>query len=199
MSSMCVKWIFIIVMFLAGLYMTLHYNSKQFKEGFEGQQRCPNVLIQDGEQLILQNSSLAEIPGVNPVRFKNLEEYSDFVQWQQSQGISCPVLFFTKTYDAQSHEGYMPSVLPPIPTNPNTEDINPLTDKPPFYSETYPFMDPHNQDIGNPSALNEYYYVGESNPVSANAIDTNWGGTTFSSEAVDQGLYKENEVAKPVP
>ena len=89
---MWLKWIFIAVIFLAGMYTTLNYNSVQFKEGFEGQTRCPDVLIQDGEQLILKNSSLAEVPGVNPVRFKNLEEYADFVQWQRSQGIHCPVL-----------------------------------------------------------------------------------------------------------
>ena len=79
---MCVKWIFIAVVFLAGLYTTLNYNSKQFREGFGGKPRCPDILIQDGEGLILKNSKLAEIPGVNPVRFENLEEYAEFVQWR---------------------------------------------------------------------------------------------------------------------
>jgi hypothetical protein len=193
---MCLKWIFIVVIFLAGLYTSLKYSTSQFKEGFGGQPRCPDVLIQDEDGLILKNSSLAEIPGVNPVRFKNLEEYAEFMQWQRSQGITCPVLYYTKTYDAQSHEGYLPAKLPPIALDTNPLSINPLTDKPPFGSETYPAMDLHNQDIGEKNALNEYFNVGESDPVSANAVDTNWAGSTFSTKAIDMNYYKGNEVFK---
>jgi hypothetical protein len=191
-------WIFIVLIFLAGLYTTLNYSSKQFTEGFSGKPRCPDVLIQDGEQLILKNSSLAEIPGVNPVRFNDLEEYAEFLTWQRSQGIDCPVLYFTKSYDAQSHEGYLPTPLPPIPMDINPLSINPLTDKPPMHSLTYPRMDTHNQDIGSQTALEEYHYVGKTDPISANAADTNWGGSTFSEKAIDQQFYKGNEVYKQI-
>ena len=192
---MSFKWIAITLIFLAGLYTVLTYSSSEFKEGFTGQPRCHDMLIQDGEELILKNSKLAEIPGVNPVRFKNLEEYAEFVQWQRSQGIHCPVLYYTKTYDAQSHEGYLPASLPPIPMDSNPLNINPFTDKPPFGSLTYPRLDPHNQDIGNPSEINEYYMIGEGDPISANALDTNWGGSSFSTGAIDNGHYKGNEVS----
>jgi hypothetical protein len=77
----------------------------------------------------------------------------------------------------------------------NPLNINPFTDKPPFGSLTYPRLDPHNQDIGNPSELNEYYMVGEGDPISANALDTNWGGSSFSTGAIDNGHYKGNEVS----
>jgi hypothetical protein len=184
---MYMKWIFIAVVFLAGLYTTLHYDSNQFKEGFSGKPRCPDILIQDGEGLILKNSKLAEIPGVNPVRFENLEEYVEFVQWQHSQGIRCPVLYYKKVYDAQSHEGYLPLPLPPI-------NVNAYADKPPQGSLTYPAMDPNPQDIGTKSMLNEYHDIGESLPVSANAADTNWGGANFTMKAIDHGQYKGNEV-----
>jgi hypothetical protein len=184
---MYLKWIFIAVVFLAGVYTTLNYNSIQFKEGFEGQTRCPDILIQDGEQLILKNSSLAEVPGVNPVRFKNLEEYAEFVQWQRSQGINCPVLYYTKSYDAQSHEGYLPAELPPISEVPNPFAFNPDND-------TYPeAIDPHNQEIGENSKTDQYYYAGKSFPVSASAMETNWGGADFSMKAVDHTYYKSNE------
>ena len=195
---MYLKWIFIAIVFLAGFYTTLNYNSLQFKEGFEGQTRCPDVLIQDGEQLILKNSALAEVPGVNPVRFKNLEEYADFVQWQRSQGIHCPVLYYTKTYDAQSHEGYLPAVLPPIADAQNPLALTPGTDTPPFGSLTYPSFDIHNQEIGGNTDLDKYYYAGENAPVSASAMDTNWGGADFSMKAIDQKYYQGNEVYKTV-
>jgi len=191
---MWVRWIFIAVVFLAGLYTTLHYGNNDVKEGFMGKMRCPNVLIQDGEELILKNSHLADIPGVNPVRFKNLEEYAEFVQWQHSQGIHCPVLYFKKSYDAQSHEGYLPLPLPPINGESQEFFKHPDADNPPFEMRTYPAMDPHNQDIGEKTMLNEYHYVGESEPVSTNPLDSNWGGANFTMKAVDEGVYKGNEV-----
>ena len=193
---MCFKWIFIAVIFLAGLYTTLTYSSNEFKEGFGGKPRCPDVLVQEGDELLLSNSRLANIPGVNPVRFKNLEEYAEFVRWQHSQGIECPVLYYRKTFDAQSHEGYLPAPLPPIPMDVNPADLSKYADKPPMGSETYPAMDPHNQDIGADSKLDEYHFVGETMPMSANAVDTNWGGADFSKRAIDMQLYKGNEVYK---
>jgi hypothetical protein len=185
------------VIFLAGLYTTLTYSTHQFKEAFGAPyqgKRCPDLLIQDGSQLILKNSELVDVPGVNPVRFNNLEDYAEFVQWQRSQGISCPVLYYTKSYDAQSHEGYLPTALPPI--SDNSMGLNPYTDKPPFGDLTYPAMDPHNQTIGEETALNKYFYAGESDPVSANAVDTNWGGSQFSNEAIARNHYEGNEVYK---
>ena len=190
-----ITWILIAVIFLTGLYTTLNYGNGDVKEGFMDKMRCPNVLIQDGEELILKNSRLAEIPGVNPVRFKNLEEYSEFVQWQHSQGIKCPVLFYKKAYDAQSHEGYLPLPLPPINSE-TPQFTNEDADNPPFDMLTYPSMDTHNQDIGEKTVLNEYHYVGESEPTSTNPMDSNWGGANFAMKAVDQGVYQGNEVYK---
>jgi hypothetical protein len=192
------KWILIAIIFFAGLYTTLNYSSQQFREGFDGQPRCPDILIQEGEELILKNSSIAEVPGVNPLRFKNLEEYSEFVRWQKSQNIHCPVLFLKKTYDAQSHEGYLPTILPPINLSEDQFQLNEYTDKPPFGNMDYPSMDLHNQDIGANTALDQYHNIGESDLVSANPTDNNWGGAEFAKEAVDRKLYNDNEVYKLV-
>ena len=54
---------------------------------------CPDVLIQKGKVFYLYNSKRTKVPGVNPIRFKDLEEYSEFLEWQRSQGITCPILF----------------------------------------------------------------------------------------------------------
>ena len=97
------KLIIIIIIFLAGLYFCLNYTSKNMLEGFENNNKgsCPDVLIKQGNELVLRNTKLAEIPGVNPLRFKNLEEYTEFMDWQRSQGIRCPILFLQYSYDAQ--------------------------------------------------------------------------------------------------
>lgn len=75
---------------------------------------CPDLLIQKGNEFHLKNSRLADIPGVNPLKFNNLNEYVEFTKWQRSQGINCPVLFFQFTYDIQGKPVYKAR---PSPTN----------------------------------------------------------------------------------
>lgn len=133
------KLIIIIIIFLAGLYFCLNYTSKNMAEGFENskQSSCPDVLIKQGNELVLRNTKLAEIPGVNPLRFKNLEEYTEFMDWQRSQGIRCPVLFLQYSYDAQGKnvltvrpdpedkQGGLPPVKTQVPTD--NDDLNAAT------------------------------------------------------------------------
>jgi len=64
------------------------------------------MLIQKGAAFYLYNTKLAEVPGVNPVRFNNLEEYVEFLDWQRSQGIRCPVLYLQEVYDSQGKMTY---------------------------------------------------------------------------------------------
>lgn len=104
-----------ILIALLGLY--LYSNAQPGKEGFEGavKPRCPDMLIQNGSKFYLFNSKLAKIPGVNPIVFENLEDYTEFLNWQRSQGIRCPVLYLQKTIDAQGKSVYKvrPSVDEP--------------------------------------------------------------------------------------
>jgi hypothetical protein len=73
------------------------------------------MLIQKGSRFYLYNSKLAQVPGVNPIEFENLEDYTEFLDWQRSQGIRCPVLYLQYTYDAQGNPVYKarPSVSEP--------------------------------------------------------------------------------------
>ena len=95
--------VIVIVIFLLGLYVCSTKSSSKFVEGMTSgsQKRCPNVLMQKGKELFLFNNKLAKVPGVNPIKFNNLEEYTEFVKWQRNQGIRCPVLFLQHSYDAQ--------------------------------------------------------------------------------------------------
>jgi hypothetical protein len=144
---MKVRWIFIIVAFFGILYVLLNYSSNDLTEGFRP--RCPNVLIQRGNEIWLKNTNLADIPGVNPVVFHNLEEYTQFVEWQRSQGINCPVLHLKKSYDAQNEVVYKvqePTLL-----------LDASRNDPPYNTNSYPGMDPHNQTIGQVTPLDEIY------------------------------------------
>ncbi len=107
-----------ILVFLIGLYFYARCADPKYAEGYTNQNsqpRCPNLLIQKGSRFYLHNSKLAQVPGVNPIQFDNLEEYTQFLDWQRSQGIRCPVLYLQSTYDAQGNKVYKarPSVSEP--------------------------------------------------------------------------------------
>ena len=179
------KWSFIIVVFLAGLYTSIYYGTNRFMEPF--QPRCPDILVQQGSEIWLKNSKLAEIPGVNPVVFHNLEEYTRFVEWQRSQKIDCPVLFLQQSFDAQNASVYTAKAPPELL-------IDASRGNPPYNTNSYPAMDPHNQALGKTTVLDVYGEIGETQPQSANPMDSNWGGVEYSLAAVNSGVYAENEV-----
>ena len=96
-----IKLIIIGIVFLLGLYFSCNYTSQNIIEGFDtSTSNCPNILIQKGKEFYLHNSKMAKIPGVNPVKFNNLEDYVEFLDWQRSQNIKCPVLFLQHSYNA---------------------------------------------------------------------------------------------------
>jgi len=107
-----------IIVFLLGLYFYARCSDPKYSELFTNNSqgiRCPNLLIQKGSRFYLYNSKIAQVPGVNPVEFENLEDYTEFLDWQRSQGIRCPVLYLQQSYDAQGNPVYKvrPSVSQP--------------------------------------------------------------------------------------
>lgn len=99
-----------IIIFLLGLYFYIKASDPQYVESLvnnnSNKPRCPNLLIQKGSRFYLYNSKLAKVPGVNPIEFENLEDYTEFLDWQRSQNIRCPVLYLQETYDAQGKPVY---------------------------------------------------------------------------------------------
>ena len=107
-----------IIVFMIGIYFYARCYDPKYAEGFtnpNAKPRCPNLLIQKGSKFYLYNSKLAQVPGVNPIEFDNLEDYSEFLDWQRSQGIRCPVLYLQSSYDAQGNRVYKarPSISEP--------------------------------------------------------------------------------------
>jgi len=112
------KLFFIGIMFVLGLYfISKSTDIETFAnndENYTISEKCPDVLIQKGSALFLYNSKRANVPGVNPIKFENLEEYVEFTEWQRSQGILCPILFLQHAYNAQGEPVYKAR---PSPTN----------------------------------------------------------------------------------
>jgi len=68
------KYLIIFTIFLLGIYFYSCHGQKVV-EGFDSKRDCPNILIQKGNDIYLYNSKLAKIPGRNPIRFNNLDDY----------------------------------------------------------------------------------------------------------------------------
>jgi len=118
-------FLFIIIFLIIIYFYTTYSNNKHYKEGYvntntninqnKNELRCPNLLVKKHSKFFLYNTNLAEVPGVNPIVFNNLEDYTEFMDWQRAQGIRCPVLYLQHTYDAQGKSVYKsrPSVSEP--------------------------------------------------------------------------------------
>jgi len=201
--------IIIVIILIGVIFMT--YKSKTIKEGF-GHFSCPNILIQKGSKFYLYNSKRAKVPGVNPISFNNLEEYVEFVKWQRSQGIRCPVLYLQETYDTQGKQKYMVrtdsefndiDIIPPEfkgnPTlPPETLLLDATRTDPPYNQDHYPSFDPLNQYIGLNTPLDKIFHESY-NGVSPNPMDTNWGGHQFTQDLIDKGFYENRVISIYTP
>ena len=184
-------------------------------EGFDGSdapapsfestnsQRCPNILIQHGNEIFLYNSKVEKVPGVNPIRFKSLEDYSEFMDWLQGRGIRCPVLFLQFSYDAQGNAVYKmrPSPVdlqgglsPNVPYSPApaalVQMMDASRDNPPFNNQMYDGFDPLNFNMGDYTTQDAEFRAKElTMKYSDNPMDANWGGKQYSESVVASGAY----------
>ena len=190
------KILFFIVIFLGGMYFYGKYSSPKQLEGLttmDGEFRCPNLLIQKDSKYYLYNSKIAQVPGVNPIEFNNLEEYVEFLEWQRGAGIRCPVLYVQNTYDAQGERVYKirPSVTELQGGLPPSAPIQP----PPVP----PLMPTQGQKPDTTTSENDPDCYTDGLLFSPNAMCNNWGGAEYTEALVDSGYYSGNEVMISVP
>ena len=212
----------LIIVFIFGL--VYYVNFKHHHENMENNdkkpnnKRCPNMLIEKDGEIYLYNSKKANVPGVNPIKFDNLEEYSEFLEWQKSQAIECPVLFLQYTTDTQNNEllQVKPSIFQNSGGLPATKTKNLVAIEDDQYYEKnkmlnatlnstpnsnikfndgmYSSYDQYNQNLGLDTPLDKIFT--EKNSKSANPMDTHWGGKKYTKSLVKSGVYKDREVYK---
>ena len=167
--------------------------------------RCPNILVQHGSEIFLYNSKVEKVPGVNPIRFKSLDDYSEFMDWLRGRGIRCPVLFLQFSYDAQGQAVYKmrPSptdlqggLSPNVPYSPApaalVQMMDASRDNPPFNNQMYDGFDPLNFNMGDYTPQDAAFRAKElTMKYSDNPMDSNWGGKQFSESAVASGIYAD--------
>ncbi len=109
-------WI-ILLFFVLGIYMTMSYSSNDLLHSYNN--TCPNMLLQVGSSIWLYNSNNPIIKNINPIPFNNIEEYYDFVKWQNDVNIKCPILYVQQVYNTQGEAEYH---LRNTPLQPFNED-----------------------------------------------------------------------------
>ena len=207
------------IIFIFGLYFCLTYTHGDIRESFDNSEpdpsipsRCYNLLIQKGSQYHLVNTKKAMIPGVNPIKFKDLGEYVQYVKWQQKMKINCPVLYFQTTYDTQGKVGYR---LLDDPLNPQggvksellhtpkskkwfDELLDASTDSKMFNKYQYAGFDPEDQHIGEHTILDEKYVTGGM----WNPMQSDWGGIEKSEKyaklAAAERTRSVDELLEPI-
>lgn len=210
------KQFMIILLFLLGIYYIISYRTYESFDTMKTKTRCPNILLQKGSVYYLYNSKVAKVPGVNPIRFNNLEEYTEFIDWQRGQGIRCPIMFLQETFDAQGNPvynarpsptelsgGLQPLLLPleerekVIKQALETKLFDAGHNDYPFNKNSYPSFDAENQYIGVETPLDKMFHdnTGEGKLISPNPMDTNWGGQKYTQYLVDTGYYSGDEVS----
>jgi len=194
--------IIIIILFIIFLYYYVVNRKSSMIEQFENiNKNCPDMLIEKDGKFLLLNSKKLQVPGVNPIVFENLEDYTEFIEWQRSVGIRCPVLYLQKINNAQGENELKirPSVydkqggLPPSNlTSKLLIDANHNEGK--YNKNSYPGYDPSSFYVGETTPLDKMNINEKKLLISANAMDENWGGNAFTQKLVDEGYYAQDNV-----
>ena len=227
--SRAVIIIFVIFAFLAGMYVystqsisfiSIPFEKKNTKENLQSSHektaKCPNVLIRNGNMLLLYNTT--DTHDEIPLQFNNLDEYIQHVHDERAKGKFCEVLFLQKENDAQGNDVYRARPSPfntqgglnpvNVPTTPNEviTGRTPISYPPalplldanrthtPYNSNNYPGFDPYGQQQGQFSQLDEIHVATGKQNQSDNPMDPNWGGVAVSQAAVESGKYLKNNV-----
>jgi hypothetical protein len=197
---------------------------------------CPDILVKEGNGLLLYNSKKPKVDGENPLPFYNLDEYINYLEIQKKKGIHCPVLYLQKENDAQGNDVYRfrpnpfgldgganpymmtraefahqdsilqnppPTILMGQTTASNNQNqpvpyIDASRENGIYNRGNYAGYDPHGLFQGIYTEIDKIHDSTETqNQISPNPMDTNWGGVMVTQQAVDSGVYAENEVTRP--
>jgi len=161
--------LFLIVVFLAGIYVIVKTDSK-YKEQLLNRQKeadqalenftnyneketnnCPNILLQSGNKVMLYNTSVPIKEGINPIQFENLDGYIEYLENQRKNGEICPVLFLQKEMGIQGKDIYR---IRPNLNNMNGEITSLLSTYKPI-QEKMKNRDDHDEDNDRNAGRNE--------------------------------------------
>jgi hypothetical protein len=212
----------LIVLFIAGYFILLngdiYLNSGENFDASENRTAaagpasgCPNILVKDGNDILLYNTEAPRKEGENPLKFKDLDDYSEYLEEQYKNGVNCPVLFLQKESDVQNNdvyrirqspfyiEGGLPALPMEIHDNSVPLKVVDASRENGYNTGMYAGFDPYGFDIGRYTELDVVHdSTSKTASGSINPADPNWLGVISTQKAVDDGVFKENEVVKAI-
>ena len=172
---------------------------------------CPDLLIKSGAELHLYDTRKPNKDGENPIVFKNMDGYIEYLEAQRKAGTVCPVLFLQKESNAQGNDVYRARPSPfntgaglPITSNLNVGvnttpiEVADATRDFGYNQNNYAGFDPYGLYVGRVTDVDQIAVSTEKEEISDNPMDANWGGVLFTQSAVDSGKYDENIVSRVV-
>lgn len=217
--------IFLLLVFLLGLYLFSTgrlYELKMYENmdvetatSTTGAGSCPDLLIRRNGQIFLYRTQEPLVQGVNPVIFRNLDEY---IEYYTKKGAGCPVLFLQQETDAQGNDVYrmrsspfdLQGGNPPVGSLASPPPVvidkqNPIpyidasidnpTNKQGYNQGLYTGFDPQGQFVGRYTTLDKIHDSTQLFPGgSPNPMDDNWGGVLFTENILNKGFYDDNNV-----
>lgn len=198
----------LLIIFLIGAYVyaspCMYMKKTSILENLQNRSnskpKCPNVLVKRGNNIYMYNTS--DRTDSVPIRFSNLDEYAVYIKQQKEQGINCPILFLQEETDAQGNDVYRVRPSPfdlqggmdPLDAK---DELCKLTAKE-FNAQGYHGFDPIGQEQGIFNILDVIQKSTACGKFSANPMDSNWGGVEYTQTQVEDGIYKDREVTKPI-
>ena len=197
--------LFLIIIFLFGLYVTMFHESFAQRENMETSD-CPDLLVKENNVLLLYNTKLPTGKN-NPIPFFNLDEYINYLEGERKKGKKCPILFLQQETNAQGKNVYRVRKNPfdqegGLPTDfidheKVTPRLDASRDRPPYNTEMYPSFDPMGLHIGDYTEIDAVHDMTSEKKISDNPMDKNWAGITYTQQMVESGKYEKRELTKP--
>jgi hypothetical protein len=147
--SSLIGLILIVFIICIGLVYTFAY-----KENFGNE--CPTTLIKDGNKILLYNPTLAKIPGVNPIQMNELDDYEEYIHWQRTNNVRCPILYLDK--NANTSQSKMYEINSSDSMNSNDTNYGTLNHNLPSMNYTVPSI---NENLGQHPYLAQNLNLGQ--------------------------------------
>jgi hypothetical protein len=185
MSNLCSRRVVLLGTVIVTLVVSIIYIYNVRIEGMKVKYDCPTSLEQTNDGLFKLSYKNNKKP---PNYYYNLDEYINLIDFQKEKNMGCPVLSLNS-----NNSNLTPAV---VEQNYDDEDIDKLMDAnisgDGYNINQYPGFDPTNLYIGMKTPLDLLHDTELNNDVSANPMDSNWGGNSYTSELVESGFYKSN-------
>lgn len=174
---------YIILLFIFLIIILFIYSIFKYDiclEGLNVKYNCPDKLLKVDDELRLYSKN-------NYMNLSSIDEYINIVKLQEQNGINCPVLQLN-TYSELSSSDINTTTEKKIT---KLLDANRSTDV--YNYNQYPGYDPMNLYIGIKTPLDLMNKKEQNKKISANPMNSNWGGNQYTTDLVNAGYYDDNK------